>query len=105
MPDAVIACFRPRRGKEAALLALVGQHVPELRRMGYVTDAPVTILRSRLDGTLLEVFEWMDGGADRAHGDPVIRALWKRFEEASEYVSLGQLREAGSLFAGFERIV
>lgn len=104
MPEAVIACYRPRPGREAELLALVRRHVPDLRRMGYATDHPATILRSRQDGTIVEVFEWADGGADRAHGDPVIRALWKRFEEAAAYVSLGQLRESGELFARFERV-
>ena len=38
MGQIVIACYRPKRGKDAQLLRLMAEHVPILRSVGLATD-------------------------------------------------------------------
>ncbi len=97
----VIATYRPKPGKEAQLAACVAEHLPVLRRQGLVTERPSIAMRSA-DGTVLEVFEWKDRAAvDRAHADPVVQALWGRFDACCTFAPLGQLPESGTLFPEF----
>jgi len=103
MPDIVIAAYRPKPGKDAALRELLHDHVPFLRREGLVTDR-IPILGRAKDGTYIEVFEWEDGGIARAHENPAVLALWQLWAEACDHVALEDLAEAQGLFAGFEPI-
>ena len=57
MPRLFIAAYRPKAGQHHALLALVRDHVPTLRRLGLATGRPATAMRAA-DGTVLEVFDW-----------------------------------------------
>lgn len=101
-PRVVIATFRPRPGQEVALLAVVRDHVPTLRRLGLATARGAYVLRAT-DGTLVEVFEWMSSAAiDAAHRHPEVLAMWQRFEAACEYTSLKDLAESQHPFAEFE---
>ncbi len=100
----VIACYRPKIGREAALLELIRDHVPILRTQGLVTDRPAYAMRAK-DGTIVEVFEWKSVKAtDEAHANPAVQALWKRFGEVCDYEAVGNLPEAKQLFSGFEGI-
>ena len=100
----VIVCYRPKVGKEAALLELIREHVPILRTQGLVTDRPAYAMRAK-DGTIVEVFEWKSVKAtDEAHANPAVQALWKRFGEVCDYDAIGNLPEAKQLFSGFEAI-
>ena len=100
----VIACYRPRPGREADLLECVRDHVPTLRRLGLATLRPSITMRAA-DGTLLEVFEWTSPQAiERAHHDPVVRALWGRFEQACELVRPVDVAETAEMFAEFEPV-
>jgi quinol monooxygenase YgiN len=102
LPRAVIACFRPKPGMEAALLAVVREHVPTLRRLGLATARPSLVMRAG-DGTIVEAFEWRSREAiDAAHSHPEVLAMWQRFEAACDYTSLGELAEARHPFAEFE---
>ena len=104
MAHTVIALYRPKPGREADLAKLVAEHVPALRSFGLATRAPVQLLRAS-DGTLLEIFDWRDAAAvESAHGDPRVHALWGRFEELCEFVTLGGLPEANGPFPHFERL-
>ncbi len=103
MGDMVIVAYRPKPGQEAALLALVKDHVPFLRRHGLATDRPALAMRAA-DGTIVEVFEWRDGAIATAHGHPAVQALWGEYAAACDYVPLNSLAEAGALFAQFEPI-
>jgi hypothetical protein len=67
----VIAAYKPKPGKEADLLQLTREHVPLLRAEGLVTDRPVTACQAK-DGTIVEVFEWVAGGMERAHTNPAV---------------------------------
>lgn len=100
----VIVCYRAKAGKEAALLELIRDHVPILRKQGLVTDRPAYVMRAK-DGTIVEVFEWKSAKAtDDAHSNPAVQGLWKQFGEACEYETIGNLPESKQLFSGFEAI-
>ncbi len=102
MPRIVIACYRPKPGHEAALLAEVRAHVPTLQDLGLAT-ARVPIAMRASDGSVLEVFEWTSPEAiARAHHDPTVLAMWQRFGAICDYVSLNTLAEAAQMFAEFE---
>jgi hypothetical protein len=104
MGRVVIVAYRPKTGQDARLLELVKAHHPTLRGKGLVTDRPALALRAK-DGTLVEVFEWASEEAIAgAHTNPVVTAIWAKFNEACEYVTLGSLAEAQDLFAEFEPV-
>jgi hypothetical protein len=67
------------------------------------TDHPVTACQAK-DGTIVEVFEWVPGGVERAHTNPVIHALWARYAAACDFVPLATLPEASTMFASFTPI-
>jgi hypothetical protein len=104
MGQFTIAAYRPRPGKAGELMDSCASTTACLRGAGLVTDRRPYVMRAA-DGTLVEVFEWIERGAsDRAHSVPAVQALWARFNEACEYVSLSALAEAQSLFASFEAV-
>jgi hypothetical protein len=104
-PETVIAIYRPRPGKEEELAALLREHVPLLRDEGLATNRPVVLLRSRQDGSYLEIFEWASPEAmERAHRNPRVLALWEHFAGASEYLPFASLHEATALFPSFEAV-
>ena len=96
----VIVAYRPKPGKDAELLELTREHVPLLRREGLATDRPVVAARA-LDGTIVEVFEWVPGAVERAHSNPVVLKLWERYAASCEIVPLNQLAESSTMFASF----
>lgn len=103
MGDMVIVAYRPKPGKDAELLALTRDHVPELRRLGLATERAALAMRSR-DGIIVEVFEWQDGAIDAAHTNPDVLALWERYGAVCDYVPLHELPEARDMFAQFAPI-
>jgi hypothetical protein len=98
-----IVAYKPRPGKEAALLALARTHVPRLRAEGLATEREPLICRAA-DGTVLEVFEWVAGGTDRAHSNPRVLAMWAEYAEVCEYVPLNTLPECAQMFATFTAV-
>ena len=52
----------------------------------------------------MEVFEWVAGGTERAHTNPVVLKLWERYGDACDYVPLTTLPEASNMFASFTPI-
>jgi hypothetical protein len=53
-----VACYKPRPGREEALLELVRHHLPPLRAEGLVTERAPIVMRCA-DGTIVEIFEWV----------------------------------------------
>lgn len=101
-PRPVIACYRPKPGQDAALMALVRSHVPTLQRLGLATDRAPMQMRAA-DGTCVEIFEWSSAAAiEAAHQHPEVQPMWAAFGAACEYVKLSQLAEAQQLFAEFK---
>ena len=103
MGDMVIVAYRPKPGKADALLALVKDHAPFLRRLGFATDRTPLIMQAK-DGALVEVFEWVEGAISKAHEHPAVLALWQDYEAVCDYLPLHQLPEAQDLFAQFKPI-
>lgn len=104
MGEMVIAVYRPKPGREAELLELVGEHVPILRAEGLATAREPLVMRAA-DGCLLEVFEWASAEAvENAHHNPNVQALWGRFAECCDYEALANLPEAQRLFSPFEPV-
>jgi hypothetical protein len=96
----VVVAYRPKPGREDDLLQLTREHVPLLRAEGLVTDRPFIACQAK-DGTVVEIFEWVEGGVQRAHSSPVVQKLWERYAEVCDYVPLNQLPEAADMFAAF----
>ena len=99
----VIVAYKPKPGKEADLLQLTREHLPILRAEGLATDMPETVLQAA-GGIIVEVFEWAPGGTERAHQNPAVLALWKRYFEVCDMVKLCDLAEATQMFASFQRL-
>jgi hypothetical protein len=100
LPAIVIVAYRPKPGKDADLLQLTREHVPLLRAEGLATARPVVACQAK-DSTVVEVFEWAPGGAERAHSNPAVLALWTRYADACDYVPLTSLAESSTMFASF----
>ena len=100
MGDMVIVAYRPKPGADDALLDLVRDHAPFLRRLGLATDRPALIMRGA-GGVIVELFEWVEGGVARAHAHADILALWGRYASVCDYVPLHALPEAREMFATF----
>jgi hypothetical protein len=97
----VIACYRPKPGREAALGALARSHVATLRSVGLVTER-TPILMQAADGTIVEVFEWASADAIKtAHGHPVVLKMWDQYAAVCDYVPIAQVPEAAQMFAEF----
>jgi hypothetical protein len=96
----VIVAYKPKPGKEADLLQLTREHIPLLRAEGLATARPVIACQAK-DGTIVEVFEWVAGGAARAHSNPAVLKLWERYGGACDIAPLATLPEASTMFASF----
>jgi hypothetical protein len=103
MGDVVIVAYRPKPGQEDALLDLVRDHVPFLRRLGLATDRPAVAMRGS-GGVIVEVFEWAEGAVAKAHEHPDIQAMWGSYAAVCDYVPLCDLPEAAEMFASFAPI-
>jgi hypothetical protein len=97
----VIAAYKAKPGKAAELRRLMRDHLSTLRAQQLVTDR-LSILMQAKDGTIVEVFEWFSREAiESAHSNPVVREMWRKYEEVCEYVPIGEVEEAGELFSEF----
>jgi hypothetical protein len=81
-------------------MSLVREHVPYLREIGAATERAHVVAVAG-DGTIIEVFEWLVGGLEKAHNHAGLRTLWERYAAACDYVPLNTLEEAGMMFANF----
>lgn len=98
----VFACYKPKAGKENLLREAVSEHMPVLRNEGLVTDRQCYVMKSK-DGSIIEVFEWKSEEAiEAAHRNPRVLELWKKFEEACDYIPVGEIAEAKHVFSNFE---
>lgn len=101
MGRVVIACYRPKPGRQQALRQLMRSHVSTLRSAALVTSrAPITM--EAADGTIVEVFEWASADAIKAaHEHPTVLEMWEQFAEVCDYLPIGQVPEATQLFSEF----
>lgn len=100
----VIACYRPKPGKDAALVDLMKTHLPILRAEGLVGDGPSLCGRAK-DGTIVEVFCWKSQEAiDAAHENPAVLAMWDKYAQVCDYVPISDVDGAGDLFSSLEPV-
>jgi hypothetical protein len=95
-PVPTLVTYRPKKGKEAELQALVEHHWPVLEQIGLVTPAPAQIWRAtdKRSGAVyfVEMFSWKDGEASAiAHRTPEVMALWEPMGAVLEELSLAQI--------------
>src|SRR5262249_39606803 len=82
----VIACYKPKRGKERKLAELMRDHVSILRSQGLATDRDSIIMKAK-NRTIIEVFEWKSRRAiKQAHSNPVVLKMWERYSAVCDYV-------------------
>ena len=104
MGAVAIACYRPLPGCAEALLELVRGHVPTLRAQDLATDRAPIVMRAA-DGTVIEVFEWSsEEAAGRAHENPVVQALWRRFAAVCTWVRPAEVAELQQMFPHFHPV-
>jgi len=95
----VIACYRPKPGKEDDLHALMKTHLPMLRAEGLVDDGP-SLCGCAKDGTVVEVFAWKSQDAiDAAHKNPSVLAMWDKYAKLCEFAPIADVAEAKELFS------
>ncbi len=97
----VVVAYKPKPGRSADLQALCKEHVPLLRREGLATSrAPVLAVAA--DDTVVEIFEWVSAEAiERAHENVRVQEMWARFGSVCDYIPIGTVAEAASLFSEF----
>ena len=101
----VIALYRPKPGQSGELEAILAHHVPSLRRENLATARPVVLLRSPVDGSYLEIFEWLDPeAASRARTNENAVALSASIAAVADVLCLADLAEAKDRFPEFEVI-
>lgn len=101
----VFAIYRAHEGATERLLTLLRDHVETLRRRGFATERPVTLVRSNDGRSVIEIFEWCDrSSADAAHQDPEVKKLWSALNEVAKLLTLADLAEAGERFPHFAPI-
>lgn len=97
----VIACYKPKPGKEKELDQLMKTHVVRLRQEGLVTDRASIIMKSE-SGTVLEVFEWKSKEAiEEAHINPTVQQMWTEYAEVCDYEVPTNIAEFQNLFSEF----
>jgi hypothetical protein len=97
----VIVGYKPKVGKSEDLKALMKTHLPRLQQEGLATNRE-SIIMEAADGTIIEVFEWVSAEAiQNAHTNPAVLQMWGEYAEVCDYVPVGSLTEAGSLFSNF----
>jgi quinol monooxygenase YgiN len=102
MGKIVIVGYKPKPGKNEALKDLMKTHLPRLKQEGLVTNRESIIMEAE-DGTIVEVFEWLSEDAiQNAHKNPAVLQMWGEYAGVCDYVPVGTLAEAGSLFSSFE---
>lgn len=95
-----IVAYKPKPGKDAELMSLTQEHVPYLRSLGLATERP-NIIATSTDGTIVEVFEWAEGGLEKAHAHAGLGEMWQRYSAICDFVPLNTLEESSMMFANF----
>jgi hypothetical protein len=97
--ELALAAYRPRAGKEEALLRLLAEDLATLRRRGHVTARPAPVVRTE-EGEFLVVLEWStEHAVDDAHADPEVTAVWERKAKLAEYLAPQALAGVEAPFA------
>jgi hypothetical protein len=100
----VICSYRPKAGKQPDLVKALEAHVPTLRRLGFATEYPRTLVVSP-SGDTIEIFEWVSEEAHQKAGEyDEVRQLWDEIERLADSVPLAAFPETQKPFAHFVRL-
>jgi hypothetical protein len=88
--------YRPKKGKEEELFALVKKHWPVLKAIGLSTNEPARIYRATDKRSqavyFIEIFSWRDEQASTlAHQTPEVMAVWETMGPVLEGLELAAL--------------
>ena len=80
-PVTVLCVYKPKRGMEEELLAVLEKHWPTLHATGLVTDEVARLYRAtdrqNKREYFVEILHWKDEhGSRTAHEKPEVAALW-----------------------------
>jgi hypothetical protein len=104
MRSMVIICYKPKKGHEEALLALIDAHFERMLEKHLITRRKPVVMRGK-SGVVVAVFEWASAKAIAiAHTDPSSVEVWKRFEEVCTFETPMNVPEFQNLFASFESL-
>lgn len=99
-----IIAYKPLPGFDTGFKEVLKEHTRVLREEGLITDRDVYQMQA-LDGTVIEVFEWVsDQAKEEAHNHPKIMELWSRFYEYTEMAKLMDVMECHEPFASFRAL-
>ncbi len=88
MANMVICHYRVASGNEEKFEDLLSRHWPTLQRLGLVTDEPSRTYKGAEQDNgqpiYFEIFEWLDGAAERAHEHPDVMAVWEPMDQLCE---------------------
>ena len=92
-PVSMLVTYRPRKGKEKELQALVEKHGAALSGVGLITREPVKLWRAtdKRSGEVyfVESFQWRDAEASGiAHQTPEVMAVWEPMGPVLEKLEL-----------------
>jgi quinol monooxygenase YgiN len=99
-PVKMLCTYRPRKGREAELLALIERHWPALHAVGLATDDAAIVYRATDKRTgrafFVEIFSWRDDEASAvAHQTSEVRAIWQPMEDVLEKMELAVIEPVG----------
>ncbi len=85
MNQTTICTYRVRPDHEQQFRLLLARHWSTLHALGFVTNPDPFIFRSVNEPpTYVEIFTWVDQGADEAHEHPDVLEIWERMEPLLE---------------------
>lgn len=102
--EIVIAIYRPfEKGATNQMLELIKTHNTTLRVEGLITDRPCILMQGE-GGSLLEIFEWVPGGAEKARNHPAIKKIWRKMKALADFAPMISLPESEGQFPHFKPI-
>ena len=91
--------YRPKKGMDKELFALVARHGPALQSTGLIVGGAPTVYRARNIRTgesfFIEMFSWRDDkAAGIAHQTPEVMAVWEPMTPLLESLEISVIDEA-----------
>ena len=100
----VFAMYKPKKGKEKELGALLKDHLPTLKKYELITGKDAFFAKSS-NGTFIEIFEWASEEAKTvAHQHPAIMQIWGKMMPICDFPAMKDLPEAAKSFPNFELV-
>lgn len=96
MPVKTHVTYRPKKGKEEELLALVRKHGPALQSTGLIVGGEPAVYRAHNKRTgetaFIEIFSWRDEqAAGLAHQTPEVMAVWEPMTPLLEHLEINAI--------------